>query len=617
MVLRIPCIASSVMAGFESLLDLPVNERFDERYEPRELLGIGGSGEVRVFYDRWMGREVALKALSQGATDGFTAPVAGRFFREARLQGQLEHPAVVPVHECGCRPDGHAYFTMKRVRGDTLADILERQRSEPSSGRGGGAHGRRRQLEAFLRICLAVDFAHSHGILHRDLKPSNVMLGDFGEVYLLDWGVAKVVDEQGPGPISARLGELPPVDATEQGSWMGTPGYMAPEQIDGVPVDERADVYSLGAILFEILTLEPLHPRGRAEAVSSTRAGVEARPSERCPDLVVEPELDAILQRATARNRLDRYPSARELANDVERLLDGERDLTLRQQLAEQHLQHARLAMERMAAEGTDEVALQRDALRNVGHALALHSDNREAIDLLGRLMVREPREDPPEVQRTIASAAAARRQGAARILLRRSIIWMLCVPMTFWLGFTRPDLAITVITILAVTTGLLAYTSRRPVISNRAGLALLVWTSLLFACFGLMFSPFVLVAGVVATNTIFFTLYCEPHHRKYILIAGMATLVGPYLAELAGWLPRSTDFVDGRIIILPRAMAYPPVKSQIVLITMHALLGVAPAFVAFSVRDQLIRAERRLSLAAWRMSQMVTDLWEGRPRGM
>lgn len=137
----------------------------------------------------------------------------------------------------------------------------------------------------------------------------------------------------------------------------------------------------------------------------------------------------------------------------------------------------------------------------------------------------------------------------------------------------------------------------------------------LLFVCFGGLFGPFVVVAGVVAANTIFFTLYSGPPHRKYILLAGVLTLVAPYFAELAGFIPPSTAFVDGKIVILPRVIQYPPVGTQIVLLTMHALLGVAPASVAFGLRDQLVRAERQLSLAAWRMSQMVTDLCQDRPR--
>ena len=206
-------------------------------------------------------------------------------------------------------------------------------------------------------------------------------------------------------------------------------------------------------------------------------------------------------------------------------------------------------------------------------------------------------------------------RRGAARILLRRAVIWLLCVPMTLWLGAHSWGAVGLVATALLVTVGLMAYVCRRPAVGYGTGLALLVLTSLLFMCFGGLFGPFVIVAGVVATNTIFFTLYSDPPHRKYILLAGVLTLVAPYFAELAGWIPRSTAFVSGTIVILPRVIGYPPVGAQVVLLTMHALLGVAPAFVAFGVRDQLVRAERQLSLAAWRMGQMVTDLWQERPR--
>jgi len=598
------------MGGFESLLDLPINEHFDSRYDPRELLGTGASGEVRAYYDRWMGREVALKALGPGATSGSTPQIAGRFFREARLQGQLEHPAVVPVHECSVDPEGRGYFTMKRVRGATLTEVL-RRRTRANPAERGGSHGLRRLLEAFRSICLAVDFAHSHGVVHRDLKPSNIMLGDFGEVYLLDWGVAKVLGDEEQAVPSARLGELPPVEVTEQGSFMGTVGYMAPEQLQGGHVAVSADVYSLGAILFEVVTGQPLHPRNRIEAMRSTREGVEARPSVRFPELAVAPELDLVLMRATATKPADRYPTARALANEVERYLDGERDLDLRQKMAQQHLAWAQDAVCAMDQPKSDEVALQRSALRNVGHALALDPSCVGARELLSLLVLREPHTDPPEVKQAILESDANMRLGAAHILFRRSVIWLLCVPLTVWLGFIRPTMAIAVILSLVVSTGLIAWISRRSTVGDGTGLALLTLTSLLFALFGAMFGPFLVVPGLVTTNIIFFILYSEPRHRKYILLAGVLTLVCPYLAEVVGLLPESTKFLDGQIVIVPRVMAFPAVPTQVVLVVMHALLGVAPAMVATRVRDQLQKAERKRSLATWLTSQMVTDLWE------
>jgi serine/threonine-protein kinase len=155
--------------------------RFEERYEHRALLGEGGMGAVDLFQDRAIGREVAIKRIRPEAS---SPGALARFVREARVQGQLEHPAIVPVHDLAENSEGTAFFTMKRVRGASLDDILDALATDAPDAR--ARYGRRKLLTAFATVCLAVDFAHSRGVLHRDLKPANVMLGDFGEVYVLD-----------------------------------------------------------------------------------------------------------------------------------------------------------------------------------------------------------------------------------------------------------------------------------------------------------------------------------------------------------------------------------------------------------------------------------------------
>jgi serine/threonine-protein kinase len=158
------------------------------RYELRDRLGEGGMGTVDLCRDRVIGRDVALKRLHVQGSGAAPSAATARFLREARVQGQLEHPAIVPVHDLGVTPDGRPYFTMKRVRGDTLDELLARLAAgDPDTAR---RFGQRRLLAAFSTVCLAVDFAHSRGVLHRDLKPANVMLGEFGEVNVLDWGLA-------------------------------------------------------------------------------------------------------------------------------------------------------------------------------------------------------------------------------------------------------------------------------------------------------------------------------------------------------------------------------------------------------------------------------------------
>src|SRR5580658_2376447 len=225
----------------------------DARYAVKSLLGQGGMGEVHLTADGWIGREVAMKIAHQG--QAAQPHLRARFVREALVQGQLEHPSIVPVYDLGTRPDGATFFTMKRVRGLTLQEIVRGLREgDPAVTR---AYSRRRLLTSMSSACLAVSFAHSRGIVHRDLKPENVMLGDFGEVYVLDWGVARVLDDSwAQRAHQASVGVSAPIGQTLAGALVGTPGYAAPEQVQGDRrVGERSDVYALGAILFELLAL--------------------------------------------------------------------------------------------------------------------------------------------------------------------------------------------------------------------------------------------------------------------------------------------------------------------------------------------------------------------------
>ena len=293
-----------------------------DRYEIVEELGRGGMGTVYLARDRALDREVALKALS-GAAD---AGLVERMRREARILARLEHPGIVPVHDVGTLPDGRAFYAMKRVRGERLDAFASGAASLPTL------------LRAFVRICEAVAFAHAHGVVHRDLKPQNVMVGSFGEVLVLDWGIARfrVVDRSSSSntsdpsaasdpstdSVSSDLADSPDsgdsIDAvrltrTAHGTVLGTPGFMAPEQARGdvEAVDARADVYALGAILRFLL---------ERAAAAGTRA---PRP------------LLAIVAKATADEPGDRYAGAAELSADVSRWLDGLAVAAYRENLAE------------------------------------------------------------------------------------------------------------------------------------------------------------------------------------------------------------------------------------------------------------------------------------------
>jgi eukaryotic-like serine/threonine-protein kinase len=279
------------------------------RYREGCLLGRGGMGEVHLWHDAWLGREVAIKTLPPGRS--LSAAARARFFREARVQGQLEHPAIVPVYDVGIDDNGREYFAMKRVSGRTLENAMA-----------GSELSRARFLALLRQVCLAVDYAHARGVVHRDLKPRNVMIGDFGDVYVLDWGLAKLLEPGCSVEAGTDVG-----GHTLSGQLIGTPGYMAPEQISRADdVDERADVYALGAMLFEVLAGERLHHGETvAELLQSTRRLSGARPTERIPGLDVPPALDAICAVATAHDRELRKVGARDLANAIEACLDQSR----------------------------------------------------------------------------------------------------------------------------------------------------------------------------------------------------------------------------------------------------------------------------------------------------
>ncbi len=287
-----------------------------ERYETLRVLGRGGMGEVRLVLDRHLGRVVAYKTLRQDVP--FHRSHAERLLREALVQARLQHPAIVPVYDVGEGPGGETFFTMKLIRGPTISSLL----GELSSGRlldHDGATARR-LLAAFGTVCLAV--AHRARIVHRDLKPDNVMLGEFGEVWVLDWGVAKALPgRRPPGEETAPFAGT--LDVTEVGRFVGTPGYMAPEQIrDLDEVDERSDVYSLGAMLFEILALEPLHAGDTIEhVIQETIQGADARLAVRAPTRPVRPALEEVCLRATAHDPADRYADARALFTAFDRSL--------------------------------------------------------------------------------------------------------------------------------------------------------------------------------------------------------------------------------------------------------------------------------------------------------
>lgn len=273
-------LSDAALQHLRGALERP--ETIAGRYEVAEELGRGGMGAVYRAYDRALDRDVAVKVLARAELD----PRANeRLQREARIAARLEHPGIVPVYDVGLLDDGRPFYVMKLVAGARLDAVIASELATDE------------RVDVFLRICDAVAYAHARGVVHRDLKPENVRVGAFGEVQVLDFGVAKVLaagEELGGSASSTRGAE----SATKAGTIVGTPGWMAPEQERGDPyVDARADVHALGKLLAELLARDAKLARRR---------------------------LDAIVARATAHEREVRYARVEELAADVRALRAGE-----------------------------------------------------------------------------------------------------------------------------------------------------------------------------------------------------------------------------------------------------------------------------------------------------
>ena len=541
-------------------------------YTVGEVIGKGGMGEVVAARDELIGREIAIKRmLEREPSDEQVA----RFLREARIQATLDHPAIPPVHELGRDADGRPYFVMKRLAGTTLAAVL-------AGLRGGDVDitrrfPRERLLRAFVEVCLAVELAHTRGVVHRDLKPSNIMLGEFGEVFVLDWGVAKVLAEE-PADFADE-------EATQIGDVVGTPAYMAPEQARGGAIDGRADVYTLGCVLREILTLR--------------RPGDDAPPLRDCP-----PELDELCTLATAPYTDVRLATARELGERVQRFLDGDRDLALRRRLAEQHLARAR------GAPASDD----RVAMLEAGRALALDPTLPGAAELVGRLMLEPPRVLPPQVRESLDQLHQAQSRDQAKIA--RLVYFLHVGPLVFLVanGVRSWFLVSTLVVAVGAVMACAWYGSVHP--TQTEGLTprkliVIVGNALTVLVYARMSSPF-LLAPAVATLMIS-ALFGSPAYRRRapVILAIMLTtlaILGPWVAERVHWLSPTIVFGD-HMCIVSDAIQWSPTAILIALAIYAAAFLYASA--AITLRRAAIEesAQTQLHVHAWRLRQLVPQI--------
>lgn len=576
------------------------------RYGLEDPLGEGGMGVVRLALDRRVGREIAVKTIRSTRKDD-RGDLAVRFLREACIQGQLEHPSVVPVYDLGRDPDGAFYFTMRRIRGATFEGIIEQLRAgDPEAAK---YYSRRKLLTAFASVCQAVHFAHTRGVVHRDLKPANVMLGDFGEVYVLDWGVAKLLSTPDL-PARDRPSISPDTHGathTLAGATMGTPGYMAPEQVRASSdLDHRADVYALGAILFELVSLEPLHQAPNAEGkLIATLEGADARASARAPQLDIAPELDAICMRATALEPASRFQSVGEMIEALERLLDGDRDLERRRLLAEDLAMAAKIAADEALGEAIDSTEARKRALSDVGRALALDPHNERAMRTLVRLLTEPPRTLPEEALADMHASSQSTRHATSRGVMLGYLAWFLLMPFELWMGVRSVPMAI-LTALLWTTAALAAYQAlRRSDVGRKSGYGALFATALAACSTSAVCGPFVLVPTLAVINVTLWILVSDRSLRPAIVALGALTILVPAVLEWTSVL-HFYNFRDGHVTMLQGMLDFEPVPTHAFLAAATlALVGIA-ASVTSRFRDTLTEAEQRLHMQAWQLKQLV-----------
>jgi serine/threonine protein kinase len=310
----------------EQLIIVP---RDKTRYESNKLLGRGGMGEVKLAHDHDIGRKVAVKRL----LDEDNPHAVARFIDEVRTVGSLEHPNIVPIHDVGVDEDGSLFFVMKYVEGETLASIIKKLAAGDRE-----YHARysfEARLDVFFGLLRALQYAHGQGLVHRDIKPENLMIGRYGEVVVMDWGIAHAIRGQTmAGKLTAGLSSADRASTeTMDGAVVGTPQYMSPEQAAGdvAGLDGRSDLYSAFAVLYEFLTLQPYIPEGKS-AMEVVLAVSQRQPPSPMDAAYRQTEIqDAVpvalrhfLRHGLQHDKQARYASAEEVIWEIERLRSGD-----------------------------------------------------------------------------------------------------------------------------------------------------------------------------------------------------------------------------------------------------------------------------------------------------
>jgi eukaryotic-like serine/threonine-protein kinase len=544
-----------------------------------EVIGQGGIGEVRAAHDLRIGRDVAIKRLR---ADNPAPDEVNRFLREARIQARLDHPAIPPVHELGAGPDGKPFFTMKRLVGQTMTDQLASP--EPN---------RQRLLRAFAEVCQAIDFAHARGVVHCDLKPGNIMVGEYGDVYVIDWGLSRVVGEAVTEVVTDDIDSLD----TKSGDILGTPGYMAPEQLQRADSGRPADIYALGSILFEILAGEPLHPRGPTAIASTVGNEAVTSAAKRRPDRAVPPELDGLCVAMLAVDPTSR-PTARRVADRVQAYLDGDRDVARRKTMAVDLVWNARAQMN----EGN-----RADAMRAAGRALALDPESAGAAELVTTLMLEPPKEPPPELQTALRDAEDSGIRRHARTAILAYLALASFLPIAMWNGIRKWNVVVGVALVACVMAAAAFRIVRRGAPSNTFMIGYALGNVLLMGMLTRMAGPFTFVPAITCVSIMSVMAYPLFTVRSWILIMLMTTgFVVSILLEIEGYLPRTWEIQNGVLISHAGALSLrgDPTLAMLMIASLLTIVvaGVHAARIYRAGRD----ARLQLVTQAWHLRQLL-----------
>jgi len=546
-------------------------------YQVGAVIGSGGMGEVLAAHDQRIGREVALKRLRGEHPDGSAIT---RFLREARIQARLDHPAIVPVHDLGTDTRGRPYFTMKRLKGTTLAQQLE------------DGTPQNRLLRAFIEVCQAVDFAHARGVVHRDLKPSNIMLGDYGEVYVLDWGVARVLAER------TSMASVPSdsdtlEDHTQTGALLGTPGYMAPEQIKAVPATAAADVYALGAILFEILVRTPLHPRGPT-AITHTLTNPQETPSKRKREAQIPPELDVACHDALFEDPAAR-PTARQLADRVQAYLDGDRDVERRRLLAAAQLASARTAM------GVNDRAT---AMQSAGRALALDPESAAAAELVTKLIIEPPEQLPAELVDQLERAEQAftrARITKAVFAFSSPFVLLLLIP---WLHVKSWTWLLAFYAALAVTGAISLWMG---LVRGRTNVVfMLISTLTVSVLWSRLAGPLMLTPALICGVMVALASHPQMVPRPAVLLGwGVVAVALPFVLEGLDVIPTSLQQVETGLLTTSTIFG-PGDNEHLALIFVNLVFVMVVGLFASQLGRMAAAAQHKLRVQAWHLGKLL-----------